>query len=83
VRSRLRALGLPRTGVILGLAVTTWIFFRLAQTDRGGAVIGGVMLEVLLLTIVQEGITKRERLIFSFSAIALGFGALIAGTATA
>ena len=25
--------------------VTTWIFFRLAQTDRGAAVIGGVMLE--------------------------------------
>jgi hypothetical protein len=83
VRSRLRAIGLPRGGVILGLAVTTWIFFRLAQTDRGGAVIGGVMLEVLLITIVQEGITKRERLIFSFAAITLGFGALIAGTATA
>jgi hypothetical protein len=82
VQGRLRAIGLPRAGVILGLAVTTCLFFRLAQIDRGGAVIGGVMIEVLLITIVQEGITKRERLIFSFAAIALGFGALAAGTAT-
>jgi hypothetical protein len=82
VKRRLRALGLPRAGVILGLLVTTWIFFRLAQTDRGGAVIGGVMLEVLLITIVQEGITRRERLMFSLAAVVLGFAALAAGTAT-
>ena len=82
MRDRLRAYGLPRTGVTLGLAVTTVVFFRLAQLDRGTAVIGGVMLEVLLITIVQQGITKRERLIFSLAALTLGFGALIAGTAT-
>jgi hypothetical protein len=82
VKRRLRAIGLPRAGVILGLLVTTWIFFRLAQTDRGGAVIGGVMLEVLLITIVQEGITRRERLLFSLAAVVLGFSALAAGTAT-
>ena len=81
MRSRLRAIGLPRAGVILGLAVTTFMFFGLAQRDRGGAVIGGVMLEVLLITIVQQGITRRERLIFSLAAVLLGFLALAAGTA--
>lgn len=82
MKRRLRAIGLPRAGLILGLAVTTWIFFRLAQTDRGGAVLGGVMLEVLLITVVQEGITKRERVIFSTAASTLGFAALVIGTAT-
>ncbi len=83
MKRRLRAIGLPRAGLILGLTVTTWIFFRLAQTDRGGAVLGGVMLEVLLITIVQEGITKRERVLFSTAAATLGFAALVIGTATA
>jgi hypothetical protein len=68
--------------VILGLAVTTWVFFLIAQRDRGAAVIGGILLEVLLIVFVQEGLTKRERLIFSLAAVVLGTAALAAGTAT-
>jgi hypothetical protein len=80
---RLRAIGLQRAGIVLGLAVTTWVFFLLARNDRGSAVLGGVMIEVLLITVVQEGITRRERVVFSTAAAILGFIALVTGTLAA
>ncbi len=58
------------------------MFFVIAQRGRGGAVIGGILIEVLLIVFVQDGLTKRERLLFSLAAVGLGFAALAAGTAT-
>jgi hypothetical protein len=75
-----RGLGLQRTGIVVGLAITTVAFFFLARHGRGGVVLGGTFLEILLITVVQEGITKRERVLFSSAAATLGFLALVTGT---
>ena len=79
--ARLRALGLPRASLILALAITTVVFTVMAYEGYGGAVLTGVVLEVLLITIVQQGITRLERVGFSVAAVSLGLMALVLGLA--
>ncbi len=77
--AQLRALGLARGSLVLALAVSTGIFAYMSYEGHGGAVIGGVLLEVLLITFVQEGLTRPERIGFAVAAVTLGLLALVAG----
>lgn len=76
---RLRALGLSRASVLLALVITTVIFVRMSYEGYGGGVIGGVLLEVMLIVFVQHGLTRQERAGFSIAAVSLGLLALAAG----
>ena len=78
---RLRALGLSRASLILALAISTVVFTIMAYEGYGGAVFTGVLLEVLLITIVQQGLTRLERIGFSVAAVTLGLLALVLGLA--
>jgi uncharacterized membrane protein len=79
VWQRVRALGLSRISVILALAITTVIFVRMSYEGFGGGVLGGILLEVLLITFVQHGLTREERIGFSVAAVSLGLIALVIG----
>jgi hypothetical protein len=79
VLARLRAVGLARGSLVLALGITTVFFARMAREGYGGAVFGGVMLEVLLIAFVQQGLTRAERVGFSVAAVTLGLLALIVG----
>ncbi len=75
----LRALGLARGSLVLGLAITTVVFTVMSYEGYGGGVLAGVLIEVLLITIVQQGLTRGERVAFSLAAFSLGLLALVAG----
>ncbi len=77
--SQIRALGLSRISVILALVITTVIFVRMSYEGFGGGVLGGILLEVLLIMFVQHGLTREERVGFSVAAVSLGLIALAAG----
>ena len=79
VAERLRALGLARASIALGLAITTGVFAVMSAEGYGGAVLGGILLEVLLIAFVQEGLRRAERVGFSVAAVSLGLLALVAG----
>ena len=79
--ARLRALGLSRASLILALGISTVVFTVMAYEGYGGAVLSGVVLEVLLITVVQQGLTRLERIGFSVAAVTLGLFALIIGLA--
>ena len=79
--ARLRALGLARASLVLALAISTVVFAVMSYEGYGGAVLTGVILEVLLITIVQQGITRVERIGFSVAAVSLGLLALVIGQA--
>ena len=76
---RIRALGLSRVSVILALVITTVIFVRMSYEGFGGGVLGGILLEVLLIVFVQHGLTRQERAGFSVAAVSLGLLALAVG----
>ena len=76
---QIRALGLSRISVILALIITTVIFVRMSYEGFGGGVLGGILLEVLLIMFVQHGLTREERVGFSVAAVSLGLIALAAG----
>ena len=76
---RVRALGLSRLSVILALVITTVIFVRMSYEGYGGGVLGGVLLEVLLIMFVQHGLKREERIGFSVAAVSLGLIALAIG----
>ena len=76
---RLRALGFPRASVALALIITTVIFVRMSYEGYGGGVLGGILLEVLLIVFVQHGLTRQERAGFSVAAVSLGLLALAVG----
>ena len=77
--ARLRAVGLARASLALGLAITTVVFFVMSLEGYGGGVLGGILLEVLLIAFVQEGLNRVERVGFSVAAVTLGLLALVAG----
>jgi hypothetical protein len=79
VWQRIRALGLSRVSVILALVITTVIFVRMSYEGFGGGVLGGILLEVLLIVFVQHGLTRQERAGFSVAAVSLGLLALAVG----
>ena len=58
VLAQLRALGLARGSLVLALAVSTGVFAYMSYEGHGGGVLGGVLLEVLLITFVQGGLTR-------------------------
>ena len=76
----LRSLGLSRGTVVLALVITTGIFAFMAYEGNGGGVFGGVLIEVLLISFVQTGLTRTERIGFSLAAVSLGLLAVVAGT---
>lgn len=76
----LRTLGLARGTVVLALAITTGVFAFMAYEGNGGGVFGGVLIEVLLISFVQTGLTRAERIGFSLAAVSLGLLALAAGS---
>ena len=75
----LRSLGLARGTVVLALVITTGIFAYMAYEGNGGGVFGGVLIEVLLISFVQTGLTRVERIGFSLAAVSLGLLALVVG----
>ncbi len=75
----LRAVGLARGSLVLGLAISTVVFTVMSYEGYGGGVLAGVQLEVLLITIVQQGLTRNERAAFSLAAFSLGLLALVTG----
>jgi hypothetical protein len=82
VRSpRLRAVGLPRASLALGIAIATGVFFYMGVEGNSGAAAGGIFLEALLIGFVQQGIEWRERRLFLVAAVVLGFAALATGLA--
>lgn len=78
---RLRALGLARGSLVLGIAVATGVFFYMGILGHRGEVTAAIMLEALLILFVQQGLARRERFLYAVWAVALGFLALAAGTA--
>ncbi len=76
---RLRALGLARGSLTLGLLLSTGLFFYMSAEGHRGEVAGAIVLEVLLITFVQEGLRRGERLGFAVAAVVLGVTALLAG----
>jgi hypothetical protein len=79
VAARLRALGLARGSLVVGLAVSTVVFAVMSYEGFGGAVLGGVLLQVLMILFVQQGIGRTERVGFSLAAVSLGLLALVVG----
>ena len=77
----LRALGLARVTLILAIAVATGVFFYMGTEGHRGEVLGGIFFEALLILFVQQGLAQRERLLFTGTAVALGVGAYVAGSA--
>jgi hypothetical protein len=78
----LRALGLARVSLVLGIAVATGVFFYMGTEGHRGEVVGGIFFEALLILFVQQGLAQRERFLFAASAVALGVVAFAAGSAT-
>lgn len=81
--ARIRALGVARVPLILGIAVATGVFFYMGTEGHRGEAAAGILIETLLILFVQQGLARRERLLFAAWAIALGFLALAAGSALA
>lgn len=81
--ARIRALGLARVPLILGIAIASGVFFYMGTEGHRGEAIVGILIETLLILFVQQGLARRERLLFAASAVALGLFALAAGSATA
>ena len=79
--ARLRALGLPRVSLALGIAVATGVFFYMGLEGHRGEASTGILLEALLIVFVQNGIEWRERRRFLIAAVVLGFAALATGLA--
>ena len=79
----LRALGLARVSLVLGIAVATGVFFYMGTAGHRGEVVGGIFFETLLILFVQQELDRRERFLFAVSAVALGLLAFAAGSATA
>jgi hypothetical protein len=78
----LRALGLPRASLVLGIAVATGVFFYMGTEGHRGEVVGGIFFESLLILFAQQGLDRRERFLFAGSAVVLGLLAFAAGSAT-
>jgi len=76
----LRSLGFARGTVVLALVITTGVFTLMAYEGNGGNVLVAVVIEVLLISFVQNGLTRTERIGFSLAAVSLGLLALVAGT---
>ena len=77
--ARIRALGMARASLAVGLAVTTVVFGVMSYEGLAGAVVGGILLQVLLISFVQQGIGRAERVGFSLAAVSLGLLALVVG----
>ena len=75
----LRALGLPRASLVVGLAVSTVVFAVMSAEGYGGGVVGGMLIQILLIVFVQQGLTRAERVGFSVAAVSLGLLALVVG----
>lgn len=76
----LRALGFARASVVFALAVTTVMFTIMSAEGYGGAALGGVLIQVLLIAFAQGGLTRGERVGFSLAAVSLGLLAVVTGT---
>jgi uncharacterized membrane protein len=70
---------MARTSLVVGLAISTVVFAVMSYEGHGGGVLGGVLLEVLLITFVQQGLDRTERVGFSIAAVSLGLLALVVG----
>ena len=81
--ARVRALGLARVPLIIGIAIASGVFFYMGTEGHRGEALVGIFLETLLILFVQQGLERRERLLFAVAAIVLGLLALIAGSAAA
>ena len=79
MRARIRALGLARASLVVGLGISTVVFGVMAYEGYGGAVLAGVLIQVLLIAFVQQGLSRLERAGFSVAAVTLGILALVAG----
>ncbi len=75
----LRTLGLARASVVSGLAITTVVFTVMSAEGHGGAALGGILIQVLLISFAQDGLTRGERVGFSLAAVALGLLAVVTG----
>ena len=76
---RLRALGLARTSVLLGLVVSAGVFFYMSAEGHRGEVVAAIFLEVLLIGFVQQGLQRSERILFALAAVGVGLLALGGG----
>ena len=76
---RVRAFGLARTSLALGLTLSAGIFFYMSAEGHTGEVTGAIFLEVLLIAFVQQGLQRAERVFFALAAVAVGLLALVAG----
>ncbi len=79
--ARIRALGLARVPLIIGIAVASGVFFYMGTEGHRGEALGGILIVALLILFVQQGLARRERLLFAAGATALGVLALAAGLA--
>jgi hypothetical protein len=75
----LRAVGLSRASLALALAISTVVFTVMSYEGHAGGVLTGIVIEVLLITIVQQGLNRMERIGFSVAAVSLGLLAIVAG----
>ena len=79
MRARIRALGLARASLVVGLLISAGVFGVMSYEGYGGAVLAAVLIQILLIGFVQQGLSRPERVGFSIAAFTLGLLALVAG----
>ena len=77
----LRALGLARGSLALGLAISTVVFAVMAYEGYRDQVFAAVLVELVLIAFIQQGLTRVERVGFSLAAVSLALLAVVVGTA--
>ena len=76
----LRAIGLARGSLAVGLAVSAVVFAVMAYEGYRRQVAAAVLVEVFLIVFIQQGLTRLERMGFSLAAISLALLAVVVGS---
>ena len=79
----LRALGLARGSLGLGLAISTVVFAVMAYEGYRDQVAAALFLELVLILFIQQGLTRVERVGFSVAAVSLARLAVVVGSLAA
>jgi len=76
----LRALGLARGSLALGLAITAVVFAFMSYEGYREQVFAAVFVELFLIFFIQQGLTRNERMGFGIAAVSLALLAVVVGT---
>jgi len=79
----LRAVGLARGSLALGLAISTVVFAVMAYEGYREQVFAAVLVELFLIFVIQQGLTRAERMGFGIAAVSLALLAVVVGTLVA